>query len=66
MKEIEEMSIKEIAECLNLSTSNVKVRLHRAKSIMKEKYKPRVDQKELLKFGDSHCDSITYKVMMKL
>src|SRR5690554_6172899 len=36
MKEVEGMSMMEIAEALDLTESNVKVRLHRAKTMLKE------------------------------
>ena len=66
MKEIEGMSIKEIADCLHLSKSNVKVRLHRAKAMMKEKLNLVTNQQEIFEFGNSRCDAVTYNVMKKI
>jgi len=63
MKEVEGMKISDIAECLKLSISNVKVRLHRAKNMLKEKFNKTTSESDLFEFGNSRCDSITEKVM---
>ncbi len=63
MKEVEGMKIKDISDCLNLSISNVKVRLHRAKNMLKEKFNESASQKEIYEFGNSRCDRITEQVM---
>lgn len=63
LKEIEEMSIKEISQCLNISTSNVKVRVHRAKNILKEKLLEIAENKNIFEFGFRKCDFITDSVM---
>ena len=39
MKEVEDMSLKEISIALDLTVANVKVRLHRSKEMLKEKQK---------------------------
>jgi RNA polymerase sigma-70 factor (ECF subfamily) len=57
------MSIKEISDCLNISISNVKVRIHRAKSILKEKLLDLAKNKDVFEFGFSRCDSVTENVM---
>jgi len=66
MKEVEGMSIKEISECLDLSTSNVKVRLHRAKAMLKEKLIEIHLKKDVFEFGFSRCDNIVSQVMKKI
>lgn len=63
MKEIEEMSLKEIAAILDLTVTNVKVRLHRSKEKLKQKLFEISRDKEIFKFGFSRCDRITEKVM---
>lgn len=63
LKEIEEMSMKEISTCLNISTSNVKVRFHRAKKILKENLYELSYDKNVFEFGFSKCDRITQNVM---
>jgi len=63
LREIEEMSIKDISDCLNISISNVKVRIHRAKSILKEKLLDLAKNKDVFEFGFSRCDRVTENVM---
>lgn len=63
MHEAEGMSIKEISDCLKISESNAKVRLHRARTMIKDSlFDLSIDQ-EILEFGFSKCDDLTDKVM---
>lgn len=63
LREIEGMSIAEVSDCLKLSSSNVKVRLHRAKAKIKERLYESTSRKELFEFGLSKCDNLVEKVM---
>ncbi len=63
LREIEGMSIAEVSDCLKLSNSNVKVRLHRAKAKIKENLYESTSKKELFEFGLSKCDNLVEKVM---
>jgi len=63
LREIEGMSIAEVSDCLKLSSSNVKVRLHRAKAKIKENLYESTSKKELFEFGLSKCDNLVEKVM---
>lgn len=63
MREIEGMDIRETAECLRISTENVKVRLHRAKEILKNKLKFFSQEPELFSFQDTRCDRIVHTVL---
>lgn len=63
MKEVEEMSLKEIAIALDLTLSNVKVRLHRAKEMLKNELYELSSEKEIFEFGFGRCDRITEGVM---
>lgn len=51
MKDVEEMSIKEISEALDLRPSNVKVRLHRVKLMLKEYLYENSREKKFLNSG---------------
>lgn len=66
MREIEEMSISEIAECTDISESNVKVRLHRAKGMIKENLYELSYTNELFEFGFSKCDRLVERVLEKI
>jgi len=63
MKEVEEMSLKEISTALDLTVANVKVRLHRSKEMLKEKLYEIANDKSIFEFGFSRCDRITENVM---
>lgn len=63
MKEVEEMSLKEIAIALDLTLANVKVRLHRAKEMLKANLYEASKDKNIFEFGFSRCDRITENVM---
>ena len=66
LREVEEMKMQEIAECLDISVSNVKVRLHRAKSLLKEKLFKAVENSSIYEFGFSRCDRIVENVMSQI
>lgn len=63
LSEIEQMSHKEISVALDLTVANVKVRLHRAKALLKEKLYELSKDGELFEFGFSRCDRVTEHVM---
>jgi RNA polymerase sigma factor (sigma-70 family) len=65
-REVNDMSTEETAAALGLSEENVKVRLHRAKSFIRESLMKNVKSEELFSFGSRRCDALTHRVMEKL
>ncbi|MEX0720326.1 MAG: RNA polymerase sigma factor [Balneolaceae bacterium] len=63
MREIEGLSIKEIADSMDLSESNVKVRIHRAKTMIKEELYQQNKSEDLFEFGFNKCDNLVERVM---
>ena len=63
LREVEGLSINEVSSCLALTESNVKVRLHRAKSKIKENLYDLSTKNDLFEFGLSKCDKLVDKVM---
>lgn len=63
MREIEEMNTSETADCLNISRANVKIRLHRAKQMIREDLERSVADTEIFNFRGSRCDLMVYRVM---
>ncbi|WKD84690.1 ECF RNA polymerase sigma-E factor [Polaribacter huanghezhanensis] len=63
LREVEEMSLKEIAVVLDLTVANVKIRLYRSKEMLKNKLYEVTNDKNIFAFGFSRCDSITESVM---
>ncbi|MET2986151.1 RNA polymerase sigma factor [Aureibaculum conchae] len=62
LREIEDMSISNIADCLKISESNVKVRLHRAKLKIRENLFDLIPKSELYNFGAENCDNLVTTV----
>lgn len=63
LRELEEMSLKEIAIALDLTVANVKIRLHRSKVMLKDILYNVTNDKNIFEFGFSRCDRITEHVM---
>lgn len=66
LKEIEGMKNEEIAECLDISGPNVKVRLHRARAILKDTLYKISAGGGIFEFGNSRCDKLVARVMERL
>jgi RNA polymerase sigma factor (sigma-70 family) len=66
LREIENMSVAETRECLGLTESNVKVRLNRAKSMLRDLLSARVNKEELLNFHLSRCERMVNAVMNRI
>jgi len=63
MREIENMNISETKECLNISEVNVKVRLNRAKALLRDILSAQYTKEDILHFHLSRCDRMVEKVM---
>ncbi|PKV63287.1 RNA polymerase sigma factor [Pontibacter ramchanderi] len=66
LREMEDMSMHDIAQCLELSESNVKVRLHRAKSMLKESLLKLSVGEDVFEFGNKRCDAVVRQVLNAL
>lgn len=66
MHQVEGLSNPEIATCLKLSDSNVKVRLHRAKKLLKEELYKNTQDASIYEFGNQKCDLMVETVMSKI
>jgi len=65
-REVNEFSTEETAFALGLTQENVKVQLHRAKTIMKENILRKIPVGELFPFGNHRCDTLTEHVMKSI
>ncbi len=63
MREIEDMSIAETQLCLGISEANVKVRLNRAKALLKDSINSFYKKEDLFHFHLSRCDRMVEGVM---
>lgn len=66
MREVENMSIAETMKCLDLSESNVKVRLNRAKEMLRASLSGYYKTEELYDFHLTRCDRVVQKVLSVL
>lgn len=68
LREFEGLSTDETAKALDLNPATVKTRLHRAKGILRTRYKHRLDEVRSLAypFAGTRCDAIVYRVFLIL
>lgn len=66
LREVEGMENDEIAACLNLTNTNVKVRVHRAKAQLREKLYHLSKVSEIFEFGNTKCDDLVERVMRSI
>jgi len=66
MREMEEMSTNETMTVLNLSESNVKVRLNRAKEMLRGNLSSYYKSNQLYEFNLLRCDSVVNFVMRRI
>lgn len=63
MREIENMNVAETQECLGINEVNVKVRLNRAKAMLRGLLNDYYKKDDILHFHLSKCDRLSDKVM---
>jgi RNA polymerase sigma-70 factor (ECF subfamily) len=63
MRELEGLSVKETSECLGLTESNVKVRLHRAKAALRTYLERYMKRGDIFEFGNHRCDCVVANTM---
>jgi RNA polymerase sigma-70 factor (ECF subfamily) len=66
LREIEEFNIAETSEILGISHANVKVRLSRAKQLLKKELEKYYSVKDLFDFKDIYCDEIVKEVFDRI
>jgi len=66
MREIENMNIVETKECLEISEANVKVRLNRAKTLLRESLSHYYKKEDILHFHLSRCDRMVENVYSRI
>jgi RNA polymerase sigma factor (sigma-70 family) len=66
MREIEDMNIAETKECLNISEVSVKVRLNRAKTLLKNSLQAYYKKEDILHFHLSRCNRMVERVIKEI
>ncbi|QCP52878.1 RNA polymerase sigma factor [Trinickia violacea] len=68
LRSVEEMSVEETAQCLDIPEATVRSRHFRAKSLLRESLAREIDltERDLFEFGGAQCDRVVAKVMQTL
>ena len=66
LREINGLNVAETAEMLNITEANVKVRLNRAKTMLRGEIENTYSANELFEFNLIYCDAIVENVMKKI
>lgn len=65
-RELNELNVAETAEALNISENNVKVRLNRAKKMLRTELEKMYSPQEIFEFNLVYCDKMVANVMHAL
>lgn len=66
LREVNGLNIKETAEILNITEANVKVRLNRAKTMLRREVEKSYKTEEIFEFNLVYCDDIVNRVMAEI
>lgn len=66
LREINGLSVSETAEILDISESNVKVRLNRAKNFLRIEIEKVYNKEEVFEFNLIYCDAMVNRVMKEI
>ena len=66
LREINGLNVAETAEALSISEANVKVRLNRAKTMLRKEIEKSYTAEDIFEFNLIYCDAITSNVMNQL
>jgi RNA polymerase sigma factor (sigma-70 family) len=66
LRELEGLSILETAEAINISEANVKVRLNRAKAMLRKQLESWYPQAAVYEFNLIYCDQVVENVFQKI
>lgn len=66
LREINRLSVAETAEVMKTSQANVKVRLNRAKSLLRKEIEKMYEPEDIYAFNLVYCDQIVEAVMAKI
>jgi len=66
LREINGLNVSETANLLNISESNVKVRLNRSRAMLRREIEKKYVVKELFSFNLIYCDTVVENVMRRI
>ena len=68
LRSVEELSIEETAQCLNISEATVRTRHFRARSLLRESLAQAIAfaERDVFEFGGAHCNRVVANVLARL
>ncbi|MEP7264671.1 MAG: sigma-70 family RNA polymerase sigma factor [Bacteroidota bacterium] len=66
LREMNQLSVKETSEALNISENNVKVRLNRAKMMLRKEVEKSYTASDIFEFNLIYCDAMVENVMRRI
>jgi RNA polymerase sigma factor (sigma-70 family) len=66
LREINGMNVAETADAMNISETNVKVRLNRAKAMLRTQIEKSYSSEDIFEFNLIYCDAIVNRVMERI
>ncbi len=66
LREINGLNVAETADVLNISEANVKVRLNRAKAMLRQEVEKSYSSEDIFEFNLIYCDTMVENVMNKI
>lgn len=66
LREVNGLSVSETADYLNISEANVKVRLNRAKAMLRKEVEKSYSAEDIFEFNLVYCDGMVQRVMNKI
>ena len=66
LREINGLNVQETSEVLSISETNVKVRLNRAKTMLKKEIEKAYTTEDIFEFNLIYCDAMVNRVMMAI
>ena len=68
LRMIDDLDTRKTADCLQLTEANVKVRLHRARAVLRARLDAQIgaEVRKLYEFGGSRCDRVVRTVLARL
>jgi len=66
LREINGLTVSETAKILNINEANVKVRLNRAKAMLRKEVERSYSSEDIFEFNLIYCDAIVNNVMNKI
>jgi RNA polymerase sigma factor (sigma-70 family) len=68
LRSVEELSVEDTAQCLNIPEATVRSRYFRAKGLLREALAQEIDlaERDLFEFGGTQCDRVIAQVLARL